>query len=165
MKKKILATTFLSTLLLVGSNPLLSNATELSSEKEVPVEIQEGKVGISFDDGTTSKVDFQLSDFDVNSGVRKQTKPLKAVATVSNTKSENVRVNIFAELDNYSIGLEVKSSSTAFGDNGFEVQRMSSKQIEKDFDVTLDADTYVWSNNGNNSANIILKAQEVPNPW
>lgn len=162
MKKKILATTFLSTLLLVGSNPLLSNATELSSEKKVPVEIQEGIVDISFNEGTTSKVDFQLSDFDVNSGVRKQTKPLKAVATVNNTKSEDVSVNIFAELDNYSIGLEIKPSNPYM--QADTVQRMSSKQIEKDFDVTLDADTYVWSNNGSNSANIILKAQEGPNP-
>ncbi|WP_241656141.1 hypothetical protein, partial [Enterococcus casseliflavus] len=162
MKKKILATIFLSTLLLVGSNPLLSNATELSSEKEVPVEIQEGIVDISFNEGTTSKVDFQLSDFDVNSGVRKQTKPLKAVATVNNTKSEDVSVNIFAELDNYSIGLEIKPSNPYM--QADRVQRMSSKQIEKDFDVTLDADTYVWSNNGSNSANIILKAQEGPNP-
>ncbi|AMG50506.1 hypothetical protein ABG980_17015 [Enterococcus casseliflavus] len=163
MKKKILATTFLSTLLLVGSNPLLSNATELSSEKEVPVEIQEGIVDISFNGETTSRVDFQLSEFDLNSDVRKQTQVLKAVATVNNTKSDDAYVNIFARVDQYGNGIDVQPSNPYL--QADMVQRMTSKQIEKDFDVILDADAYVWRGNRDSSVRIILSAQEVPNPW
>lgn len=163
MNKKLLATTFLSTLLLVGSNPLLSNASELSSEKEVPVEIQEGKVDISFNGDTTSKVDFQLSDFDLNSDVRKQTKVLKAIATVSNTKSDDTYVNILARLDQYGNGLDVQPSNPYT--QADMVQRMTSKQIEKEFDVILDADAYVWRGNRDSSMKIILSAQEVPSPW
>ncbi|GEB30310.1 Uncharacterised protein [Enterococcus casseliflavus] len=163
MKKKILATTFLSTLLLVGSNPLLSNATELSSEKEVPVEIQEGIVDISFNGETTSRVDFQLSEFDLNSDVRKQTQVLKAVATVNNTKSDDAYVNIFARVDQHGNGIDVQPSNPYL--QADMVQRMTSKQIEKDFDVILDADAYVWRGNRDSSVRIILSAQEVPNPW
>ena len=163
MKKKILATTFLSTLLLVGSNPLLSNASELISEKEVPVEIQEGIVDISFNGDTTSKVDFQLSDFDLNSDVRKQTKVLKAVATVNNTKSDDAYVNIFARVDQYGNGIDVQPTNPYM--QADMVQRMTSKKIEKDFDVILDADAYVWRGNRDSSVKIILSAQEVPNPW
>ncbi|MGM0314352.1 hypothetical protein [Enterococcus sp. AZ063] len=163
MKKNILATTFLSTLLLVGSNPLLSNATELSSEKEVPVEIQEGIVDISFNGETTSRVDFQLSEFDLNSDVRKQTQVLKAVATVNNTKSDDAYVNIFARVDQYGNGIDVQPSNPYL--QADMVQRMTSKQIEKDFDVILDADAYVWRGNRDSSVRIILSAQEVPNPW
>ncbi|MDY4307942.1 hypothetical protein SNF32_14695 [Enterococcus mundtii] len=42
---------------------------------------------------------------------------------------------------------------------------MSSVQIEKDFDVILDANDYVWRSNRDDSAKIILTAQEVNNPW
>lgn len=163
MKKNVLATTFLSTLLLVGSNPLLSNASELISEKEVPVEIQEGIVDISFNWDTTSKVDFQLSDFDLNSDVRKQTKVLKAVATVNNTKSDDAYVNIFARVDQYGNGIDVQPTNPYM--QADMVQRMTSKKIEKDFDVILDADAYVWRGNRDSSVKIILSAQEVPNPW
>jgi hypothetical protein len=159
MNKKLVATTFLSTLLLVGSNPLLSNASELNCEKEIPVEIQDGKVDISFNGDTTSKVDFDLSDFDVNSGIRKQTKVLKAVATVNNTKSYDAYVNIFAKLDQYGNGVDIQPSNPYT--QADTVQRMTSKQIEKDFNVILDADSYVWRSNRDNGVKIILTAQEV----
>lgn len=86
MKKKVSTTVMLSTLLLVGSNPSLVNASEAVSEKQIPIEVQDGKLDITFNEGTTNKVDFKLSDFDLNSDMRKQTKVLKATATVNNTK-------------------------------------------------------------------------------
>ena len=163
MKKKVSMTILLSTLLLVGSKPLLVNAAEVNSEKQIPIEVQEGKLAITFDEGTTNKVDFKLSDFDLNSDVRKQTKTLKATATVNNTKSEDVFVNIFAKLNQYGNGLDVQPSNPYL--QAQQVMRMSSTKIEKDFDVILDANDYVWRSNRDDSVKIILTAQEVNNPW
>lgn len=163
MKKKVSTTVLLSTLLLVGSNPRLVNASEATSEKQIPIEVQDGKLDITFNEGTTSKVDFKLSDFDLNSDMRKQTKVLKATATVNNTKSEDVFVNIFAKLDQYGNGLDIQPSNPYL--QAQQVMRMSSIQIEKDFDVILDANDYVWRSNRDDSAKIILTAQEVNNPW
>jgi len=163
MKKKVSTTVMLSTLLLVGSNPSLVNASETVSEKQIPIEVQDGKLDITFNEGTTNKVDFKLSDFDLNSDMRKQTKVLKATATVNNTKSQDVFVNIFAKLDQYGNGLDIQPSNPHL--QAQQVMRMSSVQIEKDFDVILDANDYVWRSNRDDSAKIILTAQEVNNPW